>query len=264
MTGNGREGLESRLRRRLKQKPLLLMAHAVAGYPSLKANRIMLECMEEVGVDLVELQLPFSEPIADGPVFVKANQDAIHAGMRRDAYFDLIRHAARHCSFPVLFMGYYNSIFRLGEEEFCQRLGEAGASGFIVADLPPEEGKRLSKLGEAQGLDCVLIMAPTSPDKRLTFIAQQARGLVYCVARKGVTGQQTDLSSGVTEFLSRVRRVTTLPLGLGFGLKTPDDVRSIRGAADVAIVGTACLEAWESGGVDGYRRFLKDLVAATR
>jgi tryptophan synthase alpha chain len=240
------------------------MAHAVAGYPSLDANRVMLECMEEVGVDIVELQMPFSEPIADGPVFVKANQEAIHAGMRRDAYFDLIHHAARQCSFPVLFMGYYNSIFRLGEEEFCRRLGEAGAAGFIVADLPPEEGKRLSESGKARGLDCVLIMAPTNPDERLAFLAREARGLVYCVARKGVTGKRTDLSSGVTEFLSRVRRVTSLPLGLGFGLKTPEDVRSVCGTADVAIVGTACLEAWERGGVDGYRRFLKDLVQATR
>ena len=263
MTGNDRGSLEACLRNRLKRKPLLLMAHAVAGYPSLQANRTMLECMEEAGVDIVELQLPFSEPIADGPVFVKANQDAIGRGSRWDAYFELVHHATSTCSFPVLFMGYYNSVYRMGEEEFSRRLADAGGSGFIVADLPPEEGGRLGTLARARGLDPVLIMSPTSSDGRLSLIAKQASGLVYCVARKGVTGKQTDLSSGVGEFLARARKATSLPLGLGFGLKTGEDVRSVRGVADVAIVGTACLQAWERDGADGYRRFLKELVAET-
>jgi tryptophan synthase alpha chain len=256
--------LEPWIRDRLRGKPLLLMAHAVAGYPSLDANRAMLECMEEAGVDLVELQLPFSEPIADGPAFVKANQDAIDAGVRRHAYFALLGWAAGRLSCPVLYMGYYNSVYRLGEGAFCERLAGAGAKGFIVADLPPEEGRTLFERGRAEGLDPILIMTPTSADERLAEIGRQASGFVYCVARKGVTGKQTDVSAGVAEFLSRARRATPLPLGLGFGLKTPDDVRRVRGLADIAIVGTACLEAWQRGGRTGYRRFLRDLVAATR
>ena len=256
--------LESEIRKRLQRKPLLLMAHAVAGYPSTEANRRMLEAMEKAGVDLVELQLPFSEPIADGPVFVKANQEAIDAGTRRDDYFELVEWASRTCSFPVLFMGYYNSVFRMGEERFCDRLAGAGVRGFIIADLPPEEGSELNNLARSRGLDPVLIMTPTSTPDRLSAIASHASGFVYCVARKGVTGRRTDLSLGVEEFLERARRVTRLPLALGFGLKTGDDVRDVRGLADIAIVGTACLETWEQLGPEGYERFLRDLVAETR
>jgi tryptophan synthase alpha chain len=240
------------------------MAHAVAGYPSVEDNKRMLEAMEEAGVDLVELQLPFSEPIADGPVFVKANQEAILSGMRREPYFDLLSWAARNCTFPVLFMGYYNSAFRMGETAFCERLAEAGAKGFILADLPPEEGRGLAAAARRRGLDPVLIMTPASPPGRLREIGELASGFVYCVARKGVTGRKTEVSGDVQDFLERARVATPLPLGLGFGLKAPEDVRALRGKADIAIVGTACLEAWERGGPQGYRRFLGGLVAATR
>jgi len=259
-----RESLEQRIREGLARKPLLLMAHAVVGYPSLEANRRMLESMEAAGVDLVELQLPFSEPIADGPSFVKANQEAISKGVRWDAYFDLLRWASRTCSFPRLFMGYYNSAFRMGEEEFCDRLAEAGASGFIIADLPPEEGRGLKALARKRGLDPILIMTPATSPERLAEIGAQASGFIYCVARKGVTGRRTDLSAEVEGFLARARKATPLPLGLGFGLKSPADVRRTRGIADIAIVGTACLEAWERDGPDGYEKFLKALVAETR
>jgi tryptophan synthase alpha chain len=257
-------GLEAHIRARLKEKPLLIMAHAVAGYPSADDNKRMLESMEEAGVDLVELQLPFSEPIADGPLFVKANQEAVLSGMRWEPYFELLSWTARSCSFPVLFMGYYNSAFRMGETVFCERLAAAGAKGYILADLPPEEGKSLAGAARRHGLDPVLIMTPASPPERLREIGELASGFVYCVARKGVTGRRTDISGGVQEFLERARRATPLPLGLGFGLKTPEDVRALRGKADIAIVGTACLEAWERGGPEGYRRFLNGLVAQTR
>jgi tryptophan synthase alpha chain len=196
----------------------------------------------------VELQLPFSEPIADGPVFVRANQEAIHAPVHRDDYFDLVGRAARTFPVPLLFMGYYNSVFRMGEGAFCERLAAAGAHGYIVADLPPEEARTLHAAGRARGLDPVL----------------QASGFVYCVARKGVTGKRTELSLGVEAFLGRCRAATVLPLALGFGLKTPTDVRGVRGLADIAIVGTACLETWEAHGPGGYADFLRSMAAATR
>lgn len=264
MTTGGLPGLEERVRGRLETKPLLLMTHAVVGYPSLEANWRMLERMEEAGVDLVELQLPFSEPIADGPIFVKANQEAIRAGIRWDDYFDLLGRASRKFSFPILFMGYYNSAFLMGHEQFCKRLAAAGASGFIVADLPPEEAEDLNARARACRLDPILLMTPTNSPERLAEIARSASGFVYCVARKGVTGKRTDISRGVETFLARCRTATSLPLAVGFGISTPADVRAVRGLADVAIVGTACLEAWERGDERGYGKFLGDLVAETR
>src|SRR3989441_4285816 len=224
----------------------------------------MLEAMDAAGVDLVELQLPFSEPIADGPAFVRANQAAIQAGTSWHAYFDLMARAAKRFRFPLLFMGYHNSVFQMGAEGFCARLGAAGASGFIVADLPPEEATALNAAARAKDLDPILLMTPTNSPARLAEIGRQASGFVYCTARKGVTGRKTDLSQGVGAFLERCRAATPLPLGLGFGIKTAADVRELRGCADIAIVGTACLEVWEAHCEPGYRQFLNTLAAETR
>lgn len=256
-------GLEGYVRARLGEKPLLLMTHTVVGYPSLDANWAMLEAMDDAGVDLVELQLPFSEPIADGPRFVKANQEALRAGTTWSTYFDLAARAAKRFRFPLIFMGYYNSVFRMGPERFCARLADAGMRGYIVADLPPEEASALNATARGHGLDPILLMTPTNSPARLAEIGRQASGFVYCLARKGVTGKRTDLSHGVDEFLARCRKATSLPRALGFGIRTPADVQALRGLADIAIVGTACLEVWEDRGPDAFREFLDALVGAT-
>ena len=240
------------------------MTHAVVGYPSLDDNWSMLESMSEAGVDIVELQMPFSEPIADGPLFVKANQGAIDRGLSWAQYFEFVERAAGAFDFPLLYMGYYNSVFKMGHDEFCERLRQAGARGFIIADLPPEEATGLNTRARELGLSPVLIMTPTNSDARLEAISTQASGFVYCVARKGVTGKRTDLAHGVTEFMARCRQATDLPLALGFGIKRPEDVRAVRSLADIAIVGTACLEAWENRGGEGYREFLGELASAIR
>lgn len=257
-----RSELEGRVRERLARKRLLLMTHAVVGYPSLDANWAMLEAMDSAGVDLVELQLPFSEPIADGPDFMKANQAAIQAGISWNAYFDLMARAAKRFRFPLLFMGYYNAVFQMGAERFCARLGAAGARGFIVADLPPEEAGALNAAARAQGLDPILLMTPTNSPARLREIGRQASGFVY-VTRGGVTGKKADLPHGMEALIARCRRATALPLGVGFGIQTPGDVRELRGLADIAIVGTACLKAWATHGPFGYGEFMKELAAET-
>jgi tryptophan synthase alpha chain len=263
MTATRTAGLERHVRDELERKPILLMTHVVVGYPSLDANWTMLEAMEDAGVDLVELQLPFSEPIADGPSFVKANQEAIRAGTTWATYFDFAARAAQRFRFPLLFMGYYNSVFRMGGARFCARLAEAGMRGFIVADLPPEEAIELNAMARARGLDPILLMTPASSSERLHEIGRHASGFVYCLGRKGVTGRKTDLSHGVADFLGRCRMATALPLALGFGIRTPADVRALRGLADIVIVGTACLEVWEARGADAYRDFLKSLAGET-
>jgi tryptophan synthase alpha chain len=255
--------LEPHVRERLGQQPILLMMHVVVGYPSLDANWTMLEAMDAAGVDLVELQLPFSEPIADGPSFVKANEDAIRAGITWAMYFDFARRAAKRFRFPLIFMGYYNSVFRMGGARFCARLAEAGIRGFIVVDLPPEDAIDLNAMARAHELDPILLMTPASSTERLHAIGRQASGFVYCLGRKGVTGKPTDLSQGVAEFLARCRAATPLPLALGFGIRTPADVRALRGLADIAIVGTAALDTWEAQGTEAYRAFLRALARET-
>jgi len=263
MTAVQTAGLERHVREALERKPILLMTHVVVGYPSLEANWTMLEAMEAAGVDLVELQLPFSEPIADGPWFVKANQEAIRAGTAWATYFDFAARASKRFRFALLFMGYYNSVFRMGGERFCARLADAGMRGFIIADLPPEEAIALNAMARGHELDPILLMTPANSPERLREIGRQASGFVYCVGRKGVTGRKTDLSQGVADFLGRCRMATSLPLALGFGIRTPADVLALRGLADIAIVGTACLEMWEERGPAAYREFLQALAGET-
>jgi tryptophan synthase alpha chain len=256
--------LETYIRQRLQHKKLLLMTHAVVGYPSLEANMAMLEAMQRADADLVELQLPFSEPIADGPVFLHANQRALESGITREQYFAFMHRATVNFDFHILMMGYYNSVFQMGHEPFCASLAEHGSSGFLVADLPPEEASDLYMYADAYHLAPIMFMTPTTPVPRLRTIAQHARGFVYCVARKGVTGSHTSLDQSLSAFVSRCRQATPLPLALGFGLQTGADLRRLHGLVDISIVGTALLAAWEQGGASQYEALLQELHAATQ
>src|SRR5262245_40809738 len=255
--------LETYIRQRQQQKKLLLMTHAVVGYPSLDANMSMLRAMQRADVDLVGLQLPFREPIADGPVFVRANQRALEAGMNWERYFTFMQRAASAFDFKMLMMGYYNSVLQMGHETFCACLAEHGGSGFIVADLPPEEASELLQHADTHHLSPIVLMTPTNSLARLQEIARSARGFVYCVARKGVTGRQTHLDDSLEAFMRRVRQATALPLALGFGLRTGADLRRLHDLADMGILGTALLTTWEQGGAVQYERLLQDLRAAT-
>jgi len=255
--------LETYIRQRRQHKKLLLMTHVVVGYPSLDANMVMLEAMQRADVDLVELQLPFSEPIADGPVFVRANQRALEAGMNWERYCTFMQRAASAFDFKMLLMGYYNSVLQMGHDTFCACLAEHGGSGFIIADLPPEESGDLLHHADIHQLSPIVLMTPTNSIPRLQEIARQARGFVYCVARKGVTGRQTHLDDSLEGFLARCRQGTSLPLALGFGLRTGADLQRLHGLADIGIIGTALLAAWEQGKARQYEALLQDLRAAT-
>ena len=255
--------LERYIRARLTRKKMLLMTHAVVGYPSFDANMTMLEAMQQADVDLVELQLPFSEPIADGPVFLQANQGALEARVTWEQYFAFMQRATQAFDFKVLMMGYYNSVFQMGHAMFCAQVAEHGGSGFIIADLPPQEAGDLFVRAEALQLAPIMLMTPTNSLARLQQIARHARGFVYCVARKGVTGSQTAIDLSLEAFVARCRQVTSLPLALGFGLRSGHDLRAVRHLVDIGIVGTALLEAWEAGGPEPYQALLQDLSAAT-
>jgi tryptophan synthase alpha chain len=255
--------LEHYIRERLQRKKMLLMTHVVVGYPSFDANMAMLEAMQRADADLVELQLPFSEPIADGPIFLQANQGALKADVTWEQYFAFMHRATQAFDFKILMMGYYNSVFQMGHDLFCAQIAEHGGSGFIVADLPPQEAGDLFARADALQLAPVILMTPTNSMTRLQQLAQHARGFVYCVARKGVTGTPTAIDTSLETFVARCREVTSLPLALGFGLRSGQDLHAVRHLVDIGIVGTALLEAWEAGGPDAYRHLLEDLSAAT-
>ncbi|MFA5495016.1 MAG: tryptophan synthase subunit alpha [Porticoccaceae bacterium] len=252
-------GLEQYLRQRKQRKELLVMTHVVCGYPSFEDNWKELEIMAEFDVDLVELQFPFSEPSADGPLFVRANELALKAGVSPADCFAFMKRVADHFPFKVLMMGYYNTAFKMGAETFLQRLRDAGGCGYILPDLPVDEAGELHGLSARYGLAPVLLMTPTSTDKSLARLGAASQGMIYAVARKGVTGSKTEMSDDLDHFLGRCRRHTGLPIGVGFGVSGKDDIDFLRGRADMAIIGTAALRAWEEGGAEQLRSFFAGL-----
>lgn len=253
--------LETYLIERKSRKDLLLMTHVVCGYPSFEANWRELEIMAEFDVDLVELQFPFSEPSADGPLFVKANQRAVNDGVTPADCFAFMEKVSAHFPFKVLMMGYYNTVFKMGEAAFVDRLCAAGGCGYIVPDLPVEEAGALHKLSETRGQAPIILMTPTNTDARLQLLGGAAKGFVYAVARRGVTGNKTEMGDDLSAFIARCRAHTDLPLGVGFGVSQKSDLDFLRGKADIAIIGTAALRSWEEGGEAGLRAFFAGLFA---
>ena len=254
-------GLESYIAERKQHKDLLVMAHVVCGYPSFEANMQELEIMHEAGVDLVELQFPFSEPSADGPLFVRANEQSLKSGTTVDQCFEFMKLVAERFSFKVLMMGYYNTVFKMGEEVFVRRLKEAGGVGYILPDLPLEESADLHAMSAAADIEPIILMTPTTSDKRLAQLGAISRGMVYVVARKGVTGSKTNMGDDVLGLIERCRQHSSVAMGVGFGISSKADMDFLRGSADLAIVGTAALKTWEESGAEGLRKFFAELMA---
>lgn len=235
------------------------MTHIVLGHPHFDTSLRLVESMVHAGVDLIELQIPFSEPMADGPVILRANQEALNAGSTVERCFEVASEVARRFDVPFLFMTYYNVLFRRGVSQFVARMQAAGLRGAIVPDLPPEEGGEYLAAMKEAALDPIFIYSPNTTDARLRVIAQHASGFVYCAARKGVTGSQTAFSTELSGYLERARAATSLPLAVGFGVKEPQDVDFLRGKADVAVVGSETLRVLERGGLAAVGPFLSSL-----
>jgi tryptophan synthase alpha chain len=250
--------LEAEIRKRKAKQEILLMTHIVLGYPSFDASRRIVEQMVEAGVDMMELQIPFSEPIADGPVILHANQRALSAGASVDRCFALAAELASEFPIPFVFMSYYNIALQRGIERFAQDTRAAGLYGAIIPDLPFEEGDELFSAFERAQLAPVFIYSPSTSQARMQAIAQRARGFVYCVARKGVTGAATEFSA-LGDYLQRCRRATALPLALGFGVKSRQDVRSLVGQVDIAVVGSETVRVVDERGVEAVGEFIRGL-----
>ncbi|MFW6323976.1 MAG: tryptophan synthase subunit alpha, partial [Desulfovibrionales bacterium] len=239
---------------------ILLMTHIVLGYPSFEESLRVVEAMVEAGVDLMELQIPFSEPMADGPVIVRTNQKALESGSTVEKCFDAARKIAARFPIPFLFMSYYNILYKYGPARFAADTAQAGLSGAIVPDVPPEEGDEYLQAMDANALSPIFIYAPTTKDDRMQHIARYAKGFVYCAARRGVTGEKTDFSRELDSYLSRCRQSTDLPLALGFGVKEKDDVDFLKGKADIAVIGTQTIRIIDEQGVDAVGEFIEGIV----
>ena len=251
--------LEDHLKSKLTDKEILLMTHIVLGYPSFEDSLDIIGAMVNSGVDLMELQIPFSEPIADGPVILRANQEALAAGATVARCLDFADEVTRRFDIPFLFMSYYNILFKYGIVDFAARMAEGGIRGAIVPDLPPEEGGEYLAAMAGHRLDPIFIFSPNTSPQRMQAIAAHAGGFIYCVARKGVTGLDTQFSRGLETYLGRCRQATGLPLALGFGVKNRADVDFLKGKADIAVIGTQTIRLVERHGVGAVGEFIRHL-----
>ena len=251
--------LEDYIRQRVKERGILLMAHVVVGYPDLEKSFELVKAIVSAGVDVMELQIPFSEPIADGPVILKANQSALAAGLRVDDCFKFAHRVTQTFDIPFLFMTYYNIMFKRGEDRFFAEAKAAGIRGAIVPDIPPEEGESFVAAAATHDIAPIFILSPTTTPDRLAYLAGFGRGFFYCVARKGITGAKTTFSTELDEFLSRCRGVTQLPLALGFGVSRKEDVDFLKGKVEIAVVGSQALRVLNSGGVEAAGNFFRGL-----
>jgi tryptophan synthase alpha chain len=251
--------LEDYIKTQLAKKNILLMTHLVIGYPSLDESFRIIEKMVSAGVDIMELQIPFSEPIADGPVILHANQKALAGGITVQQCLDFAAKAAAAFSIPFLFMSYYNILYKFGVNRFAETMAAGGLQGAIVPDLPPEEGQTYLEAMSANQLAPVLIYSPATPDARMQYLASFGRGFMYCVARKGVTGDSTSFSDDLDRYLARCRAATGLPLALGFGVQAREDIDFLKGRADIAVIGTQIIRLVDNEGVDAVAGFIKSL-----
>jgi len=251
--------LKSYLREQRKKKDILLMTHIVLGYPSFEDSFRIVAEMVEAGVDIMELQIPFSEPIADGPVILKANQRSLAAGSTVEKCIAFAEKAAQTFNIPFLFMSYFNILFKYGVRQFAEVMAETGLKGAIVPDLPPEEGAEYIEVMADHKLSPIFIFTPTTTMERMKKIAGYADGFIYCVARRGVTGADTEFSLEFQKYIERCRRATELPLALGFGVKEKADIDFLRGKVDIAVIGTQTIRIFEKEGVNAVGGFIRSL-----
>jgi tryptophan synthase alpha chain len=242
-----------------------LVPYFTAGDPSLAVTRHLVVEAARRGADVIELGIPFSDPLADGPVIQRATQRAFAAGVTLPRVLELAREMRGEVTVPLVFLTYYNPILAFGLKAFCQTSVEAGIAGVIVADLPPEEAEPLRAEADAAGLDLIHLVAPTSTPERMRKIARASRGFVYMVSLTGVTGERAALAPDLAVQLRALRAVTTKPVCVGFGISSPAQAASVGRLADGVIVGSAIVRLVEQhGGSSDLLTRVGDFVAALK
>jgi len=222
-----------------------LIAYVTVGYPSLEATLKVVPRLASGGADIIELGIPFSDPLADGVTIQKASFHALQNGVTPETCLGVARQLREKTDVPLVFMTYYNPIFSYGLKEFVAASARSGIDGLIVPDLPPEEGVELEGLAQAAGLDLIYLLAPNSSEERIRLVAERSRGFIYLVSVTGVTGAREDLPTNLATFVARVRKVASQPLCVGFGISRPEQAKKIASLANGVIVGSRLIQLME-------------------
>ena len=215
------------------------VAYITAGDPDLNTTHQVVLELDRQGVDVLELGVPFSDPLADGPVIQEASQRALAAGATLEGVLSMVADVRAETEIPIVLFTYYNPIHRYGVERFVKRAADVGVDGVLMLDLPPEEGSDYKAQMDVHGLDTIFLVTPTTRDDRMKLIASHTRGFVYYVSRTGVTGERDSLADEIQNKVSAICRYTDMPVAVGFGISTPEHVSEIARYADAVVVGSA-------------------------
>jgi tryptophan synthase alpha chain len=247
------------------QKTPGLVTYVTAGDPDLAQTDGILRALDRGGADVLEVGVPFSDPLADGPVIQRATERALAAGATLSGVLDMLARVRPDLSAPIVIFSYANPILRLGAERFADRARDAGVDGVLVLDLPIEEADDFRDLLTTRGIDTILLLSPTTSDERLRQAASLGSGFLYAISRLGVTGARDRIADGAEDMVARIRRASDLPVALGFGISKPEHVREVGRWADAAVVGSALVSVIAAAGassdlntrVEEYVRWLK-------
>ena len=246
------------------------MPYICAGDPSHEISRKLLLTLEEAGADIIELGVPFSDPIADGPTIQKASERALVDKISLREILDMVETLRQETQIPIALMTYYNPIFRMGEVEFCAAAHRAGVDGVIIPDLPPEEASTLLEVAPAHDLATIFLASPTSSPERMRLIASVSTGFIYCVSVTGVTGARTSLSEEVQPMIIELKKQTQKPICVGFGVSTSEQANAVARLADGVIVGSAIINVMEkhlgdkAAILSSVKGFAEELAAGVR
>ena len=251
---------------RLKAKSeKALITFITAGDPNLKASKELIFGLEKSGADIIELGIPFSDPMADGPTIQAASERALKNGITLSDVLKLVREVRKKSHVPIILFGYYNPIFIYGVKRFAMDAKDAGADGVLVVDLPPEEAQELKVHTDRNGLDLIFLLTPTSDDNRMRLVAEMASGFIYYVSVAGITGARKELSDTIQKYVKKVRQFTPLPVGVGFGISTPQQAMEVSRYADAVIVGSAIVKVIEgSYGSPGLTKRVERFVSGLK
>ena len=223
-----------------------LIPYITVGYPSIKATLEVVPLLARCGCDIVELGIPFSDPLADGVTIQKASFRALQNGITPQVCLKIAGQLSQQVDIPLVFMSYFNPVFSYGLEEFCGACASSGINGLIIPDLPPEEGLELEEISQRQGLNLIYLLSPTSTEGRIRLVAERSRGFIYLVSVTGVTGARDRLPADLEAFVARVKKVATQPLCVGFGISTPEQAGRVALIADGVIVGSRLIQLMEA------------------
>jgi tryptophan synthase alpha chain len=238
-----------------------LIGYITAGYPDIAATPRIAALLAENGCDIIELGIPFSDPLADGATIQKSSHQALLKGTTPKACLEIATEIRKNIDIPLAFMTYYNPVLNYGLEAFCRDCTRAGIAALIVPDLPPEEGDELGEITEKNGMDLIYLLAPNSTPERIKAVTDKSRGFIYLVSLTGVTGARDSLPPELEDFIRRVRARTRLPLCVGFGISTPEHARRIGSIADGVIVGSRIIDLIDE---DNSFSLLKSFISSLR